>query len=305
MPSRPASQPVDRDQATDCQRAPAAVAGIRTASRSRGDQAGIDLAGRERRDAPAARARKAALVFTGQHSTCSSSRRPAASIASPRCAPCDDQLGDHRIVIGRDRRRLPRRRCRRAPRLHAAEMRNGRARPVEGRKPCDRILRIEPRLHRPAVDRKLVLPLRQRLAATPPAAAIRPDPAPVISSVTGCSTWSRVFISMNQMRSARRPSRRVGDELDRARADIVDRLRRLDRRLAHRRARRLVHARRRRLLDHLLVAALQRAVALEQVDDIAVRVAEHLHLDMARALDIFLDQHAVVAERGRPPRACS
>ena len=29
---------------------------------------------------------------------------------------------------------------------------------------------------------------------------------PVISSVTGCSTWSRVFISMNQMRSARRPS---------------------------------------------------------------------------------------------------
>ena len=62
---------------------------------------------------------------------------------------------------------------------------------------------------------------------------------------------------------------------------------------------RRVHARRRRFLDHLLVAALQRAVALEQMDDIAVLVAEHLHLDMARAGDIFLDQHAVVAEGGR------
>jgi hypothetical protein len=95
------------------------------------------------------------------------------------------------------------------------------------------------------------------------------------------------------------PSRRVGDELDRARADIVDRLRRLHRRAAHRRARRLVHAGRGRFLDHLLVAALERAVALEQVDDIAVAVAEHLHLDVARREDIFLDQHAVVAERGR------
>jgi hypothetical protein len=57
-----------------------------------------------------------------------------------------------------------------------------------------------------------------------------------------------------------------------------------------------VHAGGGGLLDHLLVAALERAVALEQVDDIAVRVAEHLHLDMARVEDIFLDQHAIVAE---------
>ena len=38
-----------------------------------------------------------------------------------------------------------------------------------------------------------------------------------------------------------------------------------------------------RLLDHLLVAALQRTVALEQVHDVAVAIGEHLHLDMARA----------------------
>ncbi len=33
------------------------------------------------------------------------------------------------------------------------------------------------------------------------------------------------------------------------------------------------------------------------MDDIAVAVAEHLYLDMARREDVFLDQHAVVAER--------
>ena len=35
-----------------------------------------------------------------------------------------------------------------------------------------------------------------------------------------------------------------------------------------------------------------------QVDDIAVGVAEDLHLDVARAGDVFLDQHARVAEGG-------
>ena len=59
-----------------------------------------------------------------------------------------------------------------------------------------------------------------------------------------------------------------------------------------------VDDRRRRLLDDLLVAALQRALALAEVDDRAVRVGEHLHLDVPRALEVALDEHAVVAERG-------
>jgi hypothetical protein len=56
------------------------------------------------------------------------------------------------------------------------------------------------------------------------------------------------------------------------------------------------HAGRGRLLEHLLVAALHRAVALEEVDAVALRVAEDLDLDVARAHQVFLDQHAVVAE---------
>ena len=99
------------------------------------------------------------------------------------------------------------------------------------------------------------------------------------------------------------PLRAVGDELDRARAGIADRLRGFHRGLAHRRAQLRAHAGRRRLLDHLLVAALQRAVALVEMDGVAVAVGEHLHLDVARRGDVFLDQHARVAERAVRLRA--
>jgi hypothetical protein len=56
-----------------------------------------------------------------------------------------------------------------------------------------------------AADRQLFLPERQRLArgdAELPFDQILAGN----SSVTGCSTWSRVFISMNQMRSGFSPS---------------------------------------------------------------------------------------------------
>ena len=91
--------------------------------------------------------------------------------------------------------------------------------------------------------------------------------------------------------------RAVGDELHRPRADIADRKRCLHRSLAHRRAQCRAHAGGRRLLDHLLMAALQRTVALVEVDRIAVRIGEHLQFDVAWRRDIFLDQHPRVAER--------
>ena len=53
----------------------------------------------------------------------------------------------------------------------------------------------------------------------------------------------------------------------------------------------------RRFLDQLLVAALHRAVALAQVDDVAVRVAQDLELDVARAREVLLDVDLAVAER--------
>ena len=55
---------------------------------------------------------------------------------------------------------------------------------------------------------------------------------------------------------------------------------------------------RRRLLDQLLVAALDRALALAAGEDVAVVVAEHLDLDVARGRDHLLDVERAVAERG-------
>ena len=55
---------------------------------------------------------------------------------------------------------------------------------------------------------------------------------------------------------------------------------------------------RRAALDHLLVAPLRGAVALEQVHQRAVRVAEHLHLDVAGAAHQLLRIHRVIAKPG-------
>ena len=63
------------------------------------------------------------------------------------------------------------------------------------------------------------------------------------------------------------------------------------------------------------MAALNRAIAVEEMHAIAMRIGEDLDLDMAGARKIFFDEHAVIAksrerlafgagERGRetPPR---
>ncbi len=57
--------------------------------------------------------------------------------------------------------------------------------------------------------------------------------------------------------------------------------------------------RRRRLFDHLLVAALDAALALAQVQHVAVVVAEDLHLDVARARHGPLQQQVAVAKGRR------
>ena len=62
--------------------------------------------------------------------------------------------------------------------------------------------------------------------------------------------------------------------------------------------RRIGKIRRRRDLDDLLMPALQRAIALEEMDEVAVLVAEELHLDVAGALDELFEEDVGDAERG-------
>ncbi len=83
-----------------------------------------------------------------------------------------------------------------------------------------------------------------------------------------------------------------------------------ERRASHRRrARRSgsrsvgVERRRRRFLEHLLMRALQRAVALAEMNDAALAVAEDLDLDMPRPVEIMFEIDLAAPEKRHPPRA--
>ena len=59
----------------------------------------------------------------------------------------------------------------------------------------------------------------------------------------------------------------------------------------------VVQQRRGGFFDQFLVAPLHRAVALAQMDDATLIVAQDLNLDMVRILDVFFDIDAGIAER--------
>ena len=90
----------------------------------------------------------------------------------------------------------------------------------------------------------------------------------------------------------------VLQEFDRAGVAVIDRAADLQRVAAELIALRVGQERRRRALHHLLVAPLHGAVALEQMHEVAVRVAEDLHFDVPRLAHQLLEIHLVVAEAG-------
>ena len=88
------------------------------------------------------------------------------------------------------------------------------------------------------------------------------------------------------------------EELDGAEALVVDRAGRLERRAQEPVAQARREARGRALLDDLLVAALEGALALAQVDEVPEGVAQHLDLDVAGAPEVPLDEEPGVPEGG-------
>ena len=88
----------------------------------------------------------------------------------------------------------------------------------------------------------------------------------------------------------------VEQELGRARSNVAGGAHELQRRLTQASAQRLIDGRRRRLFDHLLVASLERALALAEVNRVAVRVGQDLDLDVPRAGQIALQDQSIVAE---------
>jgi len=88
----------------------------------------------------------------------------------------------------------------------------------------------------------------------------------------------------------------VEQELDGPRVAVADRLGGLAARFAKGDSLLGVQARTGRLFDDLLVSPLDGALPLEQVDH-ALAVCENLHLHVARACYIPLENQGVVAER--------
>ncbi len=88
------------------------------------------------------------------------------------------------------------------------------------------------------------------------------------------------------------------EELDRASPDIAQFSHRLGDNPADALALLGVEGRGGALLPDFLVAALKRAVALAKMNGVALRVAEHLNLDVARLGEIFLEIDGIAAERG-------
>src|SRR5690606_17966114 len=89
---------------------------------------------------------------------------------------------------------------------------------------------------------------------------------------------------------------RAEDELDGASVLVARRLREFRRRVTDLVTQGGREVRGRRLLDDLLEPSLDRTFALEQMDGAAVTVAENLHLDVTRALDIGFGVDPTVAE---------
>ena len=87
-------------------------------------------------------------------------------------------------------------------------------------------------------------------------------------------------------------------KLERAGAHVADLAARLGTAFGDPQSRARVEQRRRRLFDHLLVAALHRALAVAEVYHILVLVGDHLDLDVPRILQVFLHVDGGIAECG-------
>ncbi len=88
------------------------------------------------------------------------------------------------------------------------------------------------------------------------------------------------------------------EKLERSRAPVADLAARVGAALADPGQRAHRNPRSRRLLDDLLVTPLHRAVALEKIHGVLVRVGEHLDLDVTRRFEILFHVDGGIAERG-------
>ncbi len=234
--------------------------------------------------------RKATFVPTPCTTVSPSARRSRAMRLGPVRRP-GDHLREHRVVVGRDLEAGDDR----AVHPHALALRQHDAEhPAAcGKESGRRVLGVEPRLHGMAVEPDLAE--LEPLAGRHPQLLLHEVDAGDELGDRMLHLQPRVHLEEEEL--VRRIRRH--DELDGAGAGVADAPRGLAGGCADPLPGRRVEQRRRRLLDDLLVAALQAALPLAERDDGAVRVGEHLHLDVPRRGHVPLDEERVVAERAR------
>ncbi len=203
-------------------------------------------------------------------------------------AAVHDDLGDHRVVVRRNRALG----VRGGVDAHAGAA--GDAERVDGagrRHERDRIFGVDAALDGVPGEGDLALLERQALAGR--------DADLLLDDVdAGHPLGDRVLdldagVHFHEVEVALR----IHQELERAGVGVLHGARGVDDRRAHLAPHLVGDRDRRRLLDQLLVAALDRALALAQVHDVAVMIAEDLVLDVPRRLEILLDVDIADAER--------
>jgi hypothetical protein len=221
-------------------------------------------------------------------------------IAVVRSGRVDDQLGQHRVVEPADRAAVL------DPGVDADAVADRGGEPGDRaglRQAGDRVLGVEADLDRVPVRSHVVLREGQRLT--------RRDPQLQLDEVEPGDELRDGVLDLQPGVHLQEVEGRLlviegvaGDEeLDRAGTFVADGRGGAHRGLAHPCAQPLVDGGGRALLDDLLVPALDRALALEQVDDVAVLVAEDLDLHVPGSADQPFEDDPVVTERSRglPP----
>ena len=251
------------------------------------EPAGVDLPGAKLRQAEQVEEEAHVGGAALDHDRGLGERAPQAREGLVAVPPPGDQLGDHRVELGRDRIALGDAGVDPDPRpAREAEQRD----PPRGRDEAERgILGVDARLDRVTEGS------RRR--------ALEPAPS------------GHLELKLEQIHSSRRLGDRMLDlqpgvdlhegqqvlvglveELDRRRAPVARLEGEPDRRLTQLPLALGGERRAPRLLDHLLVAALQAAVSDAEGPGVALPVRDHLHLDVPRRLDQLLEQHRVVPE---------
>ena len=196
-----------------------------------------------------------------------------------------DDLGDHRVVIRGDA----------VAGAHAGVDAHG-VRELQvgqgadgGEEVAGGVFGVEPDFDGVAVDVELGLSERQGFAGGD-------AELPFDQVLAGDGLGDRVFDLEASVHLHEVEGVAFGDELDGAGTAVVDGAGGGDGGFAHGAAHVGGHAGGGGFLDHLLVAALDGAVALEEGDDVAVGVGEDLDFDVAGAGEVAFDQDAVVAD---------